>query len=188
MTLAADSADQLNAEDTGLEGVLDTAHRAAREYLAGVPERRVAPDPDAVAALAGFDVELPDGPREPVDVVAQLHRLGSPATTVSAGGRFFGLVVGATLPAALGARQLASAWDQVVFNDATSPVGCALERITARWIIDVLGLPLESYVSYVTGAAMATSPVWLPLAMLCCAGPGTIRRVPACGPHRGCAW
>jgi glutamate/tyrosine decarboxylase-like PLP-dependent enzyme len=154
LTLAADSADQLNAEDTELEGVLDTAHRAAREYLAGVPERRVAPDPDAIAALAGFDVELPDGPREPVDVVAQLHRLGSPATTVSAGGRFFGLVVGATLPAALGARQLASAWDQVVFNDATSPVGCALERITARWIIDLLGLPLESYVSYVTGAAM----------------------------------
>jgi glutamate/tyrosine decarboxylase-like PLP-dependent enzyme len=146
MTLAADSTDQLS--------VLDTAHRAAREYLAGIPERRVAPDPDAIAALAGFDVELPDGPSDPVDVVAQLHRLGSPATTASAGGRFFGLVVGGTLPAAVGARQLASAWDQVVFNDATSAVGCALERITARWITDLLGLPPESHVSYVTGATM----------------------------------
>src|SRR6266545_8403642 len=154
MTLAGDSAEQLAAHGTSLAAVLDTASRAALEYLAGLPERRVSPDPNALAALAGFDVEVPEGPSDPADVVANLHRLGSPATTASAGGRFFGLVVGGTLPAALGARVLASAWDQVVFNDATSPVGCALERITARWITDLLGLPRESHVSYVTGATM----------------------------------
>jgi glutamate/tyrosine decarboxylase-like PLP-dependent enzyme len=41
-----------------------------------------------------------------------------------------------------------------VFNDQISPIGCALERITAGWITDVLGLPGESRVSYVTGATM----------------------------------
>ena len=153
MTLAADSADQLDTGDVLLAGVLDMAHRAAREYLAAVPERRVAPDPDAIAALADFDVELPDSPREPVDVVAQLHRLGSPATTASAGGRFFGLVVGGTLPAALGARLLASAWDQVVFNDATSPVGCALERITARD-------SLKQTLAKEKGLTLITVPFW----------------------------
>jgi glutamate/tyrosine decarboxylase-like PLP-dependent enzyme len=160
MSLAPDSPDHLmtggaatTAQDQ-VPAVLDTASRAALEYLAGIPARRVSPHPDALAAIGDFDIELPDVPRNPVDVVTQLHRLGSPATTASAGGRFFGLVVGATLPAALGARMLTSAWDQVVFNDLTSPVACALERITARWITDVLGLPGESHVSYVTGATM----------------------------------
>ena len=104
--------------------------------------------------MAAFDIELPAAQRDPSAVIAQLHRLGSPATTATAGGRFFGLVVGGTLPAALGARVLAAAWDQVVFNDQTSPVGCALERITGSWVTDVLGLPSESHVSYVTGATM----------------------------------
>jgi glutamate/tyrosine decarboxylase-like PLP-dependent enzyme len=134
--------------------VLDTAHRAALDYLAGLPARRVSAAPEDVAAIAALEVDLPDVPCDPVDVVAELHRLGSPATTASAGGRFFGLVVGGSLPAALGARLLASTWDQVVFNDQTSPIGCALERITAGWITDVLGLPAEAHVSYVTGATM----------------------------------
>jgi glutamate/tyrosine decarboxylase-like PLP-dependent enzyme len=141
------------AHDAAADAVL-AASRAALEYLAALPDRRVSPDQDALAAMAGFDIELPDGACDPTDVIAQLHQLGSPATTATAGGRFFGLVVGGTLPAALGARVLAAAWDQVVFNDQTSPVGCALERITASWITDVLGLPAESHVSYVTGATM----------------------------------
>jgi glutamate/tyrosine decarboxylase-like PLP-dependent enzyme len=137
-----------------IKAVLDTALRSAGEYLAGLPARRVSPDPDDITALAGLDIDLPDAPRDPAEVVAELHELGSPATVASGGGRFFGLVVGATLPAALGARVLASAWDQVVFNDQISPVGCALERITARWITELLALPQESHVSFVTGATM----------------------------------
>ena len=132
MTLAAESTVQVGTDPSPVAAVLDAAAAAAVEYLAGVPNRRVSPDPAALDAIAGFDIELPDGPRNPADVVRQLHRLGSPATTASTGGRFFGLVVGGTLPAALGARVLASAWDQVVFNDQTSPIGCALERITCR--------------------------------------------------------
>ena len=153
MTLAPDSVHR-DAPGTSAADVLDAASRAAREYLAGLPDRRVSPDSDALAAMAGFEFDLPDGPADPSAVLAHLHRLGSPATTATAGGRFFGLVVGGTLPAALGARMLTSAWDQVVFNDQTSPIGCALERITARWILDVLGLPRESHVSYVTGTTM----------------------------------
>ena len=69
------------------------------------------PDVDARDALAGFDEPLPAGPSDPVDTLDLLDRLGSRATVASTGGRFFGLVVGGTLPAALGARALASAWD-----------------------------------------------------------------------------
>jgi hypothetical protein len=55
--------------------VLDTPSRAALDYLGGIPARRVSPHPDALAALADFDIEPPDGPR-PVEVVTQLHRPG----------------------------------------------------------------------------------------------------------------
>ena len=134
---------------------LDAAHRHSARYLAEVSGRRVAPDRAARDALAGFDEPLPDGPSDPVDTLDLLDRLGSPATVASTGGRFFGLVVGGTLPAALGARALASAWDQVVFSDATSPVGVALERVAARWLLDVLGLPAGAAVGFTTGATVA---------------------------------
>lgn len=133
---------------------LSAASAAAAEYLRALNDRRVAPHPAAVVDLARLTGPLGDDPTDPVEVVRALHRYGSPATVASAGGRFFGLVVGGTLPAALGARMLATAWDQVVFNDATSPVGCVLERCAGEWVVDLLGLPAESHASFVTGATM----------------------------------
>lgn len=134
---------------------LHLAHELAAAYVAEAHDRPVAPNRDALNALAGFDTPLPERSNAPSDTIALLDRLGSPATVASTGGRFFGLVVGGTLPAALGARTLASAWDQVVFNEATSPVGVALERIAARWTLDLLGLPSSASVGFVTGATMA---------------------------------
>jgi glutamate/tyrosine decarboxylase-like PLP-dependent enzyme len=84
-----------------------------------------------------------------------LHRFGSPATTASAAGRFFGLIVGGALPASLGARVLAAAWDQVVFNKATSPIGVKLEQVAADWLLELFGLPRDASVGFVTGASMA---------------------------------
>ncbi len=60
------------------------------------------------------------------------------------------------MPAALEARVLTSVWDQIVFNDSTSPVGCALERCAGEWVKDLIGLPTEAHVSFVTGATMAS--------------------------------
>ena len=132
----------------------DAQDRAAA-YVAAAHARRVAPDADALAALAGFDGPVPDAGHDPAETIDLLDRLGSPATVGSTGGRFFGLVVGGTLPAALAARSLASAWDQVVFSEATSPVGVHLERVAAGWLLDLLTLPRDASVGFVTGATMA---------------------------------
>lgn len=62
--------------------------------------------------------------------------------------------MGGTLPAALGARVIASAWDQVVFNDGTSAIGVELEKVAAGWLLDLFDLPREASVGFVTGTTM----------------------------------
>jgi glutamate/tyrosine decarboxylase-like PLP-dependent enzyme len=134
---------------------LSAAADMAVAYLETIGERNVIASEAARAALGGFDMDMPHDLGDPTETLELLNRLGSPATTATASGRFFGLVVGGTLPAALGARVLATAWDQVVFNDATSPVGVKLEQVAAKWVLDVLGLPRQCSVGFVTGATMA---------------------------------
>jgi len=132
----------------------ETAIRAGR-YLDGLDGRPVAPSAKAVAGLEYLKEEFPDQPSNPKEVIELLDQLGSPATVGSAGGRYFGFVIGGSLPAALAANWLAGAWDQNAFTQEMSPVAIALENIAAGWLLDVLGLPAESAVSYVTGATMA---------------------------------
>jgi glutamate/tyrosine decarboxylase-like PLP-dependent enzyme len=105
--------------------------------------------------LAQLDEPLPEGPREPEQVLALLDELGSPATVASAGGRFFGFVTGGSLPATLAANWLAGAWDQNAGLTVMSPIAALVEKVTMRWLLDVLGLPAEAGAAFVTGATMA---------------------------------
>src|ERR1700733_7702066 len=132
----------------------DTADRSAR-YLAGLPHRNVAPSPEDVARLEQLGGSLSDGPADPAEVLALLDDIGSPATVASAGGRYFGFVIGGSLPAALAANWLAGAWDQNAAMQVMSPVAAKLEEIVLQWIVDVLDLPGGSGAGFVTGTTMA---------------------------------
>jgi glutamate/tyrosine decarboxylase-like PLP-dependent enzyme len=134
--------------------LIETADRAAR-YLAGLADRNVAPLPEHVAGLQALGGPLPQGPADPSEVLALLDDIGSPATVASAGGRYFGFVIGGTLPAALAANWLAGAWDQNAFLQAMSPVSAKLENIVLEWMLDLLGLPAGSGAGFVTGTTMA---------------------------------
>ena len=128
---------------------------AASRYLAGLDARPVAPKPEDVARVAELGGPLPDAPTDPADVIDLLDRYGSPATVASAGPRYFGFVIGGSLPATLAANWLAGAWDQNAGPYLASPVGAMLERIAGRWLLDVLGLPESCEVGFVSGATMA---------------------------------
>ncbi len=93
------------------ELLFDAATRATR-YLEGLDGRPVRPDPAAVANLRSWDTPLPDGPTDPREVLRLLDETGSPATMAMAGPRFFGFVIGGSLPVTLAANWLATAWDQ----------------------------------------------------------------------------
>jgi len=132
----------------------ETVERATH-YLAGLDTRGVAVSPEARGRLAVLDEPLPDGPTDPSTVLAVLDEIGSPATTATAGGRFFGFVVGGTLPTALAAHWLAGAWDQDAGMSAICPIGAALEEVARRWLVDLFGLPPGSGAAFVTGGTMA---------------------------------
>ncbi len=132
----------------------DAASRAAR-YLTELQERSVAPSPEALAGLARLAPSLPENGLGAEQVLALLDEAGSPATLGTAGPRFFGFVIGGSLPAALAAKVLAGAWDQNAGLRATSPVAAALEDAAIAWLLDVLGLPAGTGVGFVTCATTA---------------------------------
>jgi glutamate/tyrosine decarboxylase-like PLP-dependent enzyme len=132
----------------------DVATRAAR-YLAGVNERSVAPSKEAVENLRKLDEPLPDGPVDPDEILSLLDQIGSPATVATTGGRYFGFVIGGTLPAALGANWLAGAWDQNACMQVMSPIAAKLEEVVQAWVLDLLGLPAGGAAGFVTGTTMA---------------------------------
>jgi glutamate/tyrosine decarboxylase-like PLP-dependent enzyme len=136
------------------ELLVDAAERAAR-YVSSVGERSVAPRVEDVARLSALGGPMPDGRSSPERVLALLDEFGSPATVASAGPRYFGFVIGGTLPAALAANWLAGAWDQNAALSVMSPVAAAVEDIALRWLCELLGLPPSCGVGFVTGATMA---------------------------------
>jgi glutamate/tyrosine decarboxylase-like PLP-dependent enzyme len=130
------------------------ALRAAR-YLEDINERRVSPSAQAVRDLDGFLEPLAAGPTPPEEVIRMLDELGSPATMGIAGPRFFGFVIGGSLPAALGANWLASAWDQNAGLFAATPISALLEEVSLGWLLDALALPAGCGGAFVTGATVA---------------------------------
>jgi glutamate/tyrosine decarboxylase-like PLP-dependent enzyme len=137
------------------DGMLrDAAGRGIR-YLSGLGERAVAPTPEALGRLGLLNEPFPEQASEPGEVLRLLDEVGSPATMATAGPRFFGFVIGGSLPVALAANWLAGAWDQNAGLEATSPVSAALERAAGRWVRQIFGLPAGSGVGFVTGATMA---------------------------------
>ncbi len=135
------------------ELLIAAAERAMR-YLEGLNERGVAPDPTVVARLAELAIPLPDHPSPAEETVALLDSYGA-ATMAMAGSRFFGFVIGGVLPAILAANWLAGAWDQNSALAGVTPLTAKLEDVALRWLRDVLGLPPETGVGFVTGATMA---------------------------------
>jgi glutamate/tyrosine decarboxylase-like PLP-dependent enzyme len=136
-------------------GLLASAAERAIRYLEQLPSRRVAPEPGAIAGLAALDAPLPEAPADAGEVLELLDTSVSPATMATAGPRFFGFVIGGSLPAALAANWLAGAWDQNSALYKVTPGTALLESVSLRWVLELLGLPATCAGAFVTGATMA---------------------------------
>lgn len=88
-------------------------------------------------------------------VIALLDEIVSPATLGTAGPRFYGFVIGGSLPVSLAANWLAGAWDQNSALYNTTPGTAVIEQVALDWLLDLFGLPKDSAGAFVTGATVA---------------------------------
>ncbi|MCB0547138.1 MAG: aspartate aminotransferase family protein [Phaeodactylibacter sp.] len=137
------------------KALLEFAARQSINYLEGQPARRPFPAPNAIKELGRLGFQLPEAPTDPEEVIRLLDEVGSPAAVGNTGGRYFGFVIGGSLPVAVAANWVAAAWDQNAGLKVTSPLAAKLEEVAAQWLLEVLGLPQEAGVGFVTGATMA---------------------------------
>lgn len=138
------------------DAVVEAATAAAGRYLRSLEDRPVfrPTDPDDIRALVGGP--LPDGPTPAEQVVADLAEKLDPYVTAHASGRYFGFVIGGLHPAAYGAELLCSTWDQNAGLYAVAQGAAMVEEVAAGWLLDLLGLPGDASVGFVTGGQMAT--------------------------------
>ena len=138
------------------EKVIEAAIGPATRYLQSLPDRPVyrPADPEEIRALIGGP--LPETGTRPEDVVAALAEDLEPFVAAHASGRYFGFVIGGLHPASYGAELLASTWDQNSGLYAATPGVAVAEEVAAGWVLELLDLPRDAGVGFVTGGQMAT--------------------------------
>jgi glutamate/tyrosine decarboxylase-like PLP-dependent enzyme len=134
---------------------LSLAAERSQKYLREVGHRKVFPSDPSLANLARFHESFPDASTKPTDVLSMLDEFGSPATVATTAGRYFGFVIGGTLPASLAASWLANTWDQNAALRVMSPIAAELEDIVLEWVREILGLPRGAAGGLVTCATTA---------------------------------
>jgi len=130
------------------------ASERAAAWLGSLESVQVTPSSahDAIEETLGA---LPDGPTDDAEVIDLLADAVEPGLAGMGAGRWFGFVIGGAHPVSIAADWLVSAWDQNAGMLPTTPGVVAAERVAARWIVDLLGLPSESSVGFVTGGTTA---------------------------------
>lgn len=145
----------MSAEPHAYEEVLERAKAHALDWLGSLPTRPVGPRVTADDLKAGFAAPLPEQPTDPAVVLDELVALAEPGLMSMPSGRFFGWVIGGTLPAALAADWMVSSWDQNSGMRYATPAMAAAEEAAGDWVLQLLGLPEGSDVGFTTGATMA---------------------------------
>ena len=145
----------MSAKPDAYGPALDRARQHVERWLESLDDRPVPPRATADEVGDAIGRDLPDGPSDPAEVVDLLARHVEPGLMAMPSGRFFGWVIGGTLPAALAADWLVGGWDQNAGMRYATPGTTGVEEVAAGWLLDLLGLPPTADVGFVTGGTMA---------------------------------
>jgi glutamate/tyrosine decarboxylase-like PLP-dependent enzyme len=131
-----------------------TAELAA-DFLESVESRPVYPrvTPDELRNLLGGP--LPEAPTDPETVIEQLVAGAERGVVAMPSGRYFGFVIGGSVPAALAADWLTSTWDQNAGLYVGGPSASVVEEVAGGWLKELLGIPAHASYGFVTGCQMA---------------------------------
>ena len=137
------------------KAALETALNKALQHLDNLDRSPVAATATVQTLRHRLDKELGNEGISPERVVNDLVEDVQGGILGCAGGRFFGWVIGGTLPAALAADWLTSTWDQNAALYACGPAAAIVEEVVGRWLKDLLGLPRGASFALVSGCQMA---------------------------------
>ena len=142
-------------QDIRNKDIFEQTQQYAFEYLENVFDRNVYPTEAAIHDLSKFDEALPITSTKAEKVLKQLNQYGSPATTATLGGRYYGFVTGSAVPVGLAAKNLGTFWDQSPALNVISPIGSKLESVVEKWFIDLFNLPKHTSAGFVSGTSAA---------------------------------
>jgi glutamate/tyrosine decarboxylase-like PLP-dependent enzyme len=135
--------------------VLDIATAHAKAYLETLRTRPIGATATVEEMRLRLARALPETGMSPEAVVDDLVRDTEGGLMGSNSGRFFGWVIGGTLPVAIAADWLTSAWDQNAASNLTSPAEAVVEEVCGEWLKELLGIPKSASFAFVTGCQMA---------------------------------
>ncbi len=135
--------------------LLQRTAELAADFLESLDERPVAPRAGRDELLASLGGPVPQAGLPVAEVIEALARDGEPGVVGMAGPRYFGFVIGGSLPAALAADWLTSTWDQNAGLFAAGPSASVVEEVIGTWLVDLLGLPEGASIGLTTGCQMA---------------------------------
>jgi len=144
----------METDDPSLR-VLSLAQHHALSFLKTLDRAPVGATVDVQTLRKQLEKPLAESGLPPEQVVTELVRDVGGGLIGSAGGRFFGWVIGGSLPAALAADWLATTWDQNAALYATSPAAAVAEEVAGMWLKDILRLPAHASFALVSGCQMA---------------------------------
>lgn len=132
---------------------LATAHAA--KFLETLDSQPIAASASLPELRQSLGKPLPEAGIAPEAVIDELIRDAEGGILRSGSGRFFGWVIGGTLPVALAADWLTAAWDQNGASNLTSPAMAVAEEVCGEWAKELLGIPATASFAFVTGCQMA---------------------------------
>jgi glutamate/tyrosine decarboxylase-like PLP-dependent enzyme len=135
--------------------LLAGVQRHAAAWFAALDQRPVRATASAEELRQMLAGPLPQVGIAPERITELLAGAGMRGTVASAGPRYFGFVIGGSLPAAVAADWLVSAWDQNCAVYVHSPLVSVIEQITGGWLRELAGLPASMSFGFVTGCHMA---------------------------------
>jgi glutamate/tyrosine decarboxylase-like PLP-dependent enzyme len=138
-----------------IQPLLQRTARHSAAFVDSLETRPVAPPAGLDELREALGRPLPDGPTAAEQVVDELVRDAGAGILASGSGRFFGWVIGGSLPAALAADWLTAAWDQNAASYACGPAEAVVEEVCGAWLKDLLRLPEAASFGLVTGCQLA---------------------------------
>jgi len=138
-----------------VKSLLDITAAHANRYLESRDSRPLATTASLDELRSRLARPLPEASTAAEQVIGDLVRDTEGGILGSTSGRFFGWVTGGTLPAALAADWLTSAWDQNGASNLTAPAEAVVEEVCGAWAKQLLGIPASASFAFVTGSQMA---------------------------------